>query len=180
MTARRTGFLLIGLLIVVSFFLGMMLCFAMNRKKNKDMEQLSVRLNKTERLEPDIGDSMRDLQMDMAKLWFAQKYHNHALALYELKEMEETVEDIDILKPVVNGVNVAGVMDGMKNSQLADMKRALLKHDDASFYRQYGQTLATCNECHRTSGFGFNRITIPQNPPVSNQDWAPEKEASKP
>lgn len=140
------------------------------------LESMEERLQKLEKLEPDLGDSMRELQMEMAKLWYAKKFHNDPLARYELKEIKETVDMVEILRPVVKGVNVAGVLDAMKNTQIAGMEKAMLEDDPQAFLRQYRLTLRTCNQCHRTTGVGFNRITIPLDSPVPNQDWTPDKE----
>lgn len=162
---------LIALLLVASFLLGMNFHAWKTRQEKQVLLSLSKRLKKMESLSPDLGDSMRELQLEIAKLWYAYRYWNKPLALYELKEIKETIQTVGILKPVVNKVDVSGVLDGMDNSQIEGMKKALLQNDRKSFLREYKLAIQTCNECHRTTGVGFNQITIPVFPPVPNQDW---------
>ncbi len=168
-TNALVWFVLLGLF----FFLGMMTHHLLFRKQERELSKMAARVEKLEKLEPDLGDSMRELQSEMGKLWYAKKSHNTPLTLYELKEIKETVETVGILNPVIDRVNASGVLQGMINSQIAGMEDALKRHDDKAFDQQYAETLATCNECHRASGVGFNRITYPSAPPVGNQDWNP-------
>jgi hypothetical protein len=137
---------------------------------NQDLER---RLEKVENLEPDIGDYMKDLQFDMGKLWYAEKFKNKGLALYEIKEMQETIQGIGTLNPVIHHVNVSGVLEALKNTQIEGMKNAIEKGDEKAFQYQYQQTLLTCNQCHEAVGNKFIQITIPSSPPVSNQHWKP-------
>lgn len=166
-------FLAIVILLGFAFFGGMVFRRNTYRAEIEAFRKTNARLEKLESLEPDVGDSMRELQFEMGKLWFAEKFHNEALALFELKEMRESVETVDIIQPMVNGVNVSGVLDAMVNSQIAGMESALKHHDETEFKKQYGLTMETCNMCHRTTGYGFNQITIPSAPPVFNQQWRP-------
>ena len=134
---------------------------------------LESRLEKLENLEPDIGDFMKQLQLEMAKLWYAEKFRNKDLALYEISEMEESIAGVDTLNPTINDVNASGVLDALKNTQIAAMQKAIMLGDGKTFLKEYNETILSCNECHRAVGRGFNRITVPSAPPVTNQEWKP-------
>jgi len=169
--------LVLFIILVAFFLLGMIYQQRKIVREEKELASVKERLKTMSMLEPDVGDSMRELQPAMAKLWYANKYKNYPLALYEVKEIKEIVETVEVLKPVVNSVDVAMVLSNMVNTPVADMETALRRHDDKKFIKSYAQTISTCNACHQMTGFGFNRIIVPTAPPVVNQDWRPATSA---
>jgi len=122
---------------------------------------------------PGLGEYMTTFQLHMAKLWFAEKASNWGLAQYEFDELAETVEAAEALHAVKNNVNTAGVLQSVRETQLATLDNDLRKKKSGAFVRAYDQTVETCNSCHRSAGYGFIRITRPLAPPVSNQAWTP-------
>lgn len=175
MISRQTAsnYFLLLLVLALCFLLGMVYQQKKILRHEKELSFLNSRLKKVAEFEPDVGDSMRELQPEMAKLWYAAEYKNYPLALYEIKEIKETVDTVQVLKPVVKSTDVAMALNNMVNTPVARMEKALQQHNDARFVSAYKQTLSACNACHAMTGFGFNRIIIPTAPPVSNQDWKP-------
>ena len=53
------------------------------------------------------------MQLHHTKLWFAGHADNWALASYELKEIKETIEDIQTFSPVWQGVPVGEMVKSL-------------------------------------------------------------------
>ena len=110
---------------------------------------------------------MGGIQTLHAKLWFAGINANWKLADYEIKEIKERlveavevetnrseVKTISMIYPSIDGVS-----DAIKNQNIQTFKESF-------------QLLTnTCNSCHSAVNFGYNVITIPTVPPVTNQDF---------
>ncbi len=122
---------------------------------------------------PGLGEYMTTFQLHMAKLWFAARASNWGLARYEFGELAESVDAAEGLHAVKNNVNTAGVLQSVRETQMATLDNSLQKKSNTAFVRAYDQTLQTCNSCHRSVGFGFIHITRPLAPPVPNQSWSP-------
>jgi hypothetical protein len=54
-------------------------------------------------------------------------------------------------------------------SPLDSLKSAITKKDPADFNRSYIFLTNTCNNCHQVTSHGFNKIKIPDMPPVTDQ-----------
>ena len=74
---------------------------------------------------PRLGDRMNTIARRFAGIWYAGKSENVELAEYELHEIEEDIEDIELLRPIENGVDVFNVFQGVANSQFHDLRAAL-------------------------------------------------------
>ena len=114
---------------------------------------------------PGFGEFMSGIQVHHAKLWFAGKNKNWALADFEIHEIMEAIENIQqyqserkesekivMLKPAMDSVNAA-----------------IVKQDTIQFRNSYILLTNTCNNCHHAVQFEFNVVTIPDKPPFSNQ-----------
>jgi hypothetical protein len=137
-----------------------------NTKTEKQVDSIKQQL--TQVYTPGLGEFMSTIQLHHAKLWYAGINGNWELADFEMHEIGETVEAIkqyctdrpetkllvQYLPSAVNGVNQA---IQQKNLQLFRERFLLLTN--------------SCNDCHKANSFGFNVVTIPNAPPVSNQDF---------
>lgn len=139
----------------------------------KSVAGLTSRVEALEKQTPGLGDYMTTLQLHMGKLWFAGKASNWDLANYELDELKETMEGAQGLHSTVNHVDISNVLGSVIDSQVGALKQAIGKHDFIEFKKTYSQTMTACNSCHRSAAHGFNVITFPTAPPVSNQLWTP-------
>ena len=114
---------------------------------------------------PGLGEFMGQIQVHHAKLWFAGKNENWQLANFEIHEIMESLDDIqlyasareesrkiEMLKPALDSVN-----------------QAIEKKDTALFNSSFILLTNTCNNCHAAVNYGFNMVKVPDVPPLSNQ-----------
>lgn len=120
---------------------------------------------------PGLGEYMTTNQLHMAKLWFAARSSNWELAKYELDELTETMEAAEGLHVFRNGVNISPVLQSTRETQVQLLQTAVARHDLRALRTAYNQTLAACNSCHVSAGYGFIHIIVPTHEPVANQRW---------
>jgi hypothetical protein len=116
---------------------------------------------------PGLGEFMLGIQTHHAKLWFAGKAQNWDLAKFEIEEIEETIADIKQYcadRPEVKSI-------GMIDMPLDSLNQAIQTRNEAMFTSKFTLLTNTCNNCHVANQHGFNVITIPGSPPVSNQKF---------
>ncbi len=150
------------------------------RTLKDSVEALSRRVAALEKQTLGLGDDMTAMQFHMGKLWFAGKALNWELAGYELDELKEGIESAVELHAVKNNVDTSGVLKSLLTSQIEPLGKAILNKDLEGFKKGYLQTLEACNQCHQTTAHGFNVITLPTTPPVSNQLWEKTKTSPAP
>jgi hypothetical protein len=134
-------------------------------------ETVEPRLKKVEAASPGLGEIMCGIQLHFAKLHFAAEARNWDLARFERGELEEGLEKVAALRPQENGVNLSGIADAFKGTQLVALKDAIDMKDRSMFREAYRESVLMCNTCHQSTGRPFIMITIPTNPPVTNQRW---------
>ena len=86
------------------------------------------------------------------------------------------IEDVQKLNKIENGVNLNGVLDALRNTQLKELDAAIQSKDPVRFEVAYRETMKMCNECHRSSAHEFIRIGIPERKPVANRIYEPAEE----
>jgi hypothetical protein len=114
---------------------------------------------------PGLGEFMVSIQLHHGKLWFAGKNGNWELANFELGEIQEALDDINHYnkdRPEIRELP-------MIYSPLDSLKSAVTNKDATAFNRGFILLTNTCNNCHQVTKHGFNKIKIPETPPVSNQ-----------
>lgn len=116
---------------------------------------------------PGFGEFMNTIQLHHAKLWFAGNDENWALAKYETDEMKETFDDLE--KYVTDRPEVKEAP--MIHPALDSMLQAVESKDPGKFRSAYMLLTNTCNNCHHATNHGFNVITIPSAPPVTDQQF---------
>ncbi len=129
------------------------------------------RLKQLEAAAPSPGLFMSAIQLHFAKLYFAGEARNWDLARFERGEILEHLDVVAALRPEEGAVSVTGIMDAFKNTQLVAIKDAIEMKDRGLFRDAYRESIIMCNTCHQATGRPFITITIPTNPPVSNQRW---------
>ena len=114
---------------------------------------------------PGLGEFMVSIQLHHAKLWFAGKNGNWALADFEVGEIQEDLNNIERYnkdRPEVKELP-------MISSPLDSISKAISNQNAAAFNRGFIFLTNTCNNCHQVTKHGFNIIKIPDLPPVTNQ-----------
>src|ERR1700746_3268474 len=72
--------------------------------------------------EPGLGEFMTATQLRHAKLWFAGKNNNWALAAYEIDEIKEGLEDVEKQFPTHDGIPVADMIKAKIDPAVADIR----------------------------------------------------------
>lgn len=119
---------------------------------------------------PGLGEFMSGIQMHHAKLWFAGTKSNWKLADFEVHEIIESLDDIEMF----NKDRKESKMVSMIRPALDSVVIAITHADAYDFKRKYQILTETCNKCHQAADFGFNVVTVPTSLPVTNQDFAPK------
>lgn len=114
---------------------------------------------------------MSQIQVHHAKLWFAGKSENWKLADFEIHEIMESLDGIQqytaerpeskkviMLQPALDSINYA-----------------IEQKDTALFTSSFVLLTATCNRCHAAVEYDFNKVKIPEIPPLSNQVFTPSE-----
>ncbi|MBW7889509.1 MAG: hypothetical protein H3C48_00465 [Chitinophagaceae bacterium] len=159
----KTYFTIFGVVAIIAAFSS---CFHSGSK-----EYLSLK-NRLDSLEsnaytPGFGEFMNTIEIHHAKLWFAGTDKNWPLAQYELDEMKETFDDLQ--KYVKGRPEVKEIP--MIDPALKDLGQAIESKDVNRFKPAYITLTTTCNSCHLATEHGFNVITIPSAPPVTDQQF---------
>ena len=125
--------------------------------------------------EPGLGEFMTATQLRHAKLWFAGKNNNWALAAYEIDEIKEGFEDAARLHATFDGVPVAEMIKTIIDPRIEGLERAIKAKNGPQFIAAFDELTDGCNSCHTAAGKPFIRIQRPSEPPLSNQNFAPVK-----
>jgi hypothetical protein len=126
---------------------------------------------------PGLGEIMTAVQMRHAKLAIAGAAGNWPLAAYEIDELDEGLDDAVTFHPTHKDMkqSLMDLVPTFMKAPLTDLRAAVDAKDTAKFNTAFDALTAGCNGCHQASDFGFNVVTRPTAPPVTNQDFAPAK-----
>jgi hypothetical protein len=132
-------------------------------RMEKQIDSLNKRIDSS--YSPGLGEFMISIQLHHSKLWFAGKSGNWELANFELGEIQESLDDIKRYnkdRPEVKELPMIDV-------PLDSLKSAVTQKNLEVFNRSYILLTNTCNNCHQVTKHGFNKIKIPETPPVTDQ-----------
>ena len=114
---------------------------------------------------PSLGDMMLVLQLRHAKLWYAARQQNWALANYELTHLGENLKDARRLYADLLATNATDT-----DNLAALIGQSLEAKDEKKFEKAFADLTAACNGCHEATGRAFIFIKTPTLPsPYSNQ-----------
>ena len=126
---------------------------------------------------PGLGDLMNaSMQVHHTKLWLAGRSQNWPLAAYELKELRETVEDVQTFAPAWRGVPVGSMVVSLYPGFNA-LEGSIKARDAAAFSLAYHQLTAACSACHAAAGHAEIRIVVPspdEGAKYVDQDFTPQ------
>lgn len=125
--------------------------------------------------QPEIGEIMMFQQLRHGKLWFAGADGNWPLADYEIKELREGFETVAKYYPTFNNVPLADMINTIRETNFAELDKAVAEHDRGEFVRAFDRLTSACNSCHQANELGFISIQRPTSPPFSNQMFAPRR-----
>lgn len=115
-----------------------------------------------------------EVQSRHLKIWLAGHNANWQLTAYEIRELKETVEDIERYQPIWRGRPIAKMMEKTMNPPLQALEKAVDKKDSAAFEKAYRDFTASCNSCHESVHYAFIAVDIPSGNPFSNQKFDSE------
>ncbi len=118
---------------------------------------------------PGFGEFMSEIQVHHEKLWFAGKNENWRLADFEIHEIMESLQGIQLYA----AQREESKKMVMLNPSIDSLNHAIEKKDAAQFTRSFILLTNTCNNCHTAVDYGFNMVKIPETPPFSNQVFIP-------
>jgi len=106
-----------------------------------------------------------------AKLWFAGRANNWELADYEIDELREALEDAGKFHHSDKQTSqpIPDLIAQSMYQPLAQLEQAIKDKNAQSFTESYDNLTTACNNCHQTTGFGFNLLTRPSFNTFSNQ-----------
>ena len=110
---------------------------------------------------------MSGIQVHHAKLYFAGQHGNWELADFEIHEIMEALDDITKYA----SARPEAQLVSMLTPALDSVNSAIARKDGAAFNNGFIELTNTCNKCHQTVHYEFNKVKIPSTPPYSNQDF---------
>lgn len=125
---------------------------------------------------PGMGEIMGATQMRHAKLWYAGRAGNWALARYELGEIREGLDDAVKYHPVFKGAPVSALLDKYTAGPLDGIARAVDQGDRKAFAAAFDRLSTACNGCHEAAGHGYIVIKRPGAAQYSNQEFSVTRE----
>jgi hypothetical protein len=116
---------------------------------------------------PGFGEFMTSIQAHHAKLWWAGQNQNWPLADFEVREIMESVADIQQYETERKESQLIGMIDPAIDS----VNSAIQQKNPGLFKSSFVLLTTTCNNCHRAVNFEFNVVKIPDASTFSNQDF---------
>lgn len=122
---------------------------------------------------PGLGEIMAQSAVRHAKLWFAGKAQNWALAAYEIDELHESFEDAGKFHPTHKNIKqpIPELIARYMDQPLAELEQAIKDKNAKAFAESYDHLTASCNACHQATDFGFNKVVQPSFNPFANQSF---------
>jgi hydroxymethylglutaryl-CoA reductase len=156
------------------FFSLLLLILAACNQPKDNIKQLQVQIDSLQKTldnsyTPGFGEFMSSIQMHHAKLWFAGANNNWKLADFQVHKIQgylQAIQQFNTDRPEAKAIN-------MLNPAIDSVSNAIKQQNQPLFKSSFILLTNTCNNCHRATQYEFNVITIPANPPISNQIFKP-------
>ena len=116
---------------------------------------------------PGLGEFMMGIQVHHAKIWFAGKNQNWALADFEIGEIKETLEDVKKYctdRPEIKSLPIL-------YPALDSVTTSIKAKNSKQFEKNFVLLTNSCNTCHKSTHHEFNVIKTPDTPPFTNQEF---------
>lgn len=140
---------------------------------SNNTKELEARIDALEKnaYRPGLGEFMTDIQIHHAKLWFAGDSKNWDLADFEIKEIEETMDDIRKFA----SDRKESQMVIMLSPAIDSIHTSIQQKNPDLFKASFNSLTNKCNTCHGIVNFKFNIVKIPEAAPFSNQVFEVKK-----
>lgn len=156
------------------FIMSLLVLSSCNKGKITELENRIKKLENQSSIAyaPGFGEMMSNIQAHHEKLWFAGINSNWKLASFEIKELNEIIEDITLFQK--NRSETAELK--MIIPPLEEVNKAIHNNDLPTFKLSYVKLTQSCNNCHQSTNFGFNVVKVPLNNDFSNQKFSTANE----
>lgn len=111
-----------------------------------------------------LGNLMLLIQARHAKIWYAGRAEDWALADYELNHVSDDLTAAALLYRDIPVELVTGATRG-----IARMREAAKQNDAPGFQSGFSDLTTACNACHAAGGVSFIHIQTPTTIPFTNQ-----------
>ena len=126
-----------------------------------------------------LGDLMNEsMQVHHTKLWLAGHASNWPLAAYEVRKIQETIEELKEAIVTIQRKSSkwqrfpVGEMLNIFDSRLEAVSKSVKDKDAGKFNAAYQQLTAACNVCHVKAAEPQIKIIVPAGDgPFANQDF---------
>lgn len=157
----------------IGYLLSFLVFLTACNNQQKTIESLSAKTDSLQKYiantyKPGFGEFMSGIQVHHEKLWFAGINQNWKLADFEINEIKESLEGIQIFctdRP-------ERTKTSMIDNPLDSISKAIEQKNSTNFKSSFIALTNTCNNCHQATDHGFNVIRIPTTPPFSNQEFS--------
>lgn len=114
---------------------------------------------------------MGRIQVHFSKLYFAAKADNLPLTKFYTHEINESFETIINANVVDEGHDISALAKQLGEEPFQRFEKNIEENGFIDFDREYNDLILNCNGCHVSTDHSFIKITIPENPPVGNQNF---------
>lgn len=147
----------------------------------KSIAELAAEVKALRELVPDQAHVMTDVGYHFTNLWFAGRAENWPLADFYLSETKSHLRWAVRVNPIRKDdagrdINLPGILEAFENSQLTQMKKAVVEKDKTAFTIVYMQSLMMCYACHKAVDKPYLRPRIPTSPAVGIINFDPKAE----
>lgn len=112
-------------------------------------------------VQPGAGSIMPLIGKRATIAYYAAKAGKWKLAEYELDELGENAEVIEVTRPK----HKKGISHFLKGKSFKRLKSAAKKKNMASFQTNFDKTVKACNSCHKSSKKSFIIYKLPKTQP---------------
>lgn len=146
---------------ILFIILSISLLFSCKQNENKianlekQIKELKQELDNV--YKPGFGDIMGNIQRYHSKLWFSGNNRNWELAEFEIHEMKENFEDLEIYQECKNETEYISMIEPV----LQTLDNAIKKKDLNQFKENFMLLTNTCNSCHTVTNHEFIEIKTP-------------------
>lgn len=133
-------------------------------------EEVAALKKNLETFRPGLGEIMTSIHLHHAKLYFAGKSKNWALARYQIDEIKEDLEQAAELpdSPVRR-------LRALIDPSLKEIAGVIAQKDNAHLGPALAKLTRSCNQCHQAAEHGYIVIQAPTTPLFTNQNFATPK-----
>ena len=111
-------------------------------------------------IQPGLGTIMMEFGHRFYIAYYAAKAKNWGLAKYEIKELLEAQEVVELTRPLYTKA-----LKEFENKYIKNLLNAIEAKDIKRFELSFTQTTNACNSCHKATGHAYIYYQLPSEAP---------------